>query len=1274
MARSSKSLELDIVTTETLFNRGVPLVPDVTAYYPTMSSLSNAAYFTTVWQGQAQTFSNYLYGFSTFDTIYDVIREVSTTNLNASTSIALSVSTIDAYSTSTVAFLINSSNNWGSTPSSFQSNALLFVQLANSNLNFMSNYSTLTAPVLSNQITDSNFFTTNYLPQVGSTIEVSQKYYGTKYLSTQEKYVFAFGDYNNVFGFGSTTSSFWYTQDLLTWNEASLVNTAFERPFTVEWNGSYFLMGGSNPMFTPNQPHMLISYDGISWSTLNTTVYLPAQPNPPFTTSNAFSNFKDTAVTALCWDGTKWIAGLGSNISYPLGVGSNVGMFYSEDAINWYWVTISDFFYSNFRVSKIRKLNSRYYAVGSFTPNYGIILESPDGISWTNQNFVSGSVGPINDITCSGELIFATCSRSLLSPIQTTCVFKNITSPNPDYEIVITNPDDAKKLSFSAMNGVDYHDGRFVIGVTQGVDPLIPNTSTQVSLITTTNLFDIEAWTPLDGPGSNFFNSGIDVLYTGFNWVFGGQNLFPGRNTYVYQSQDGILFGPSVIPSTNLQEFKGFGLKNSKPYQPPPVGNRVITSGVSSIVSTLNTELYASSVLVEYPAILENTSNAWNSIQTQLETDLNSFKNEVIDALPVFKDTGSSISTVWGITLLSTYAAFSTFDYRDETSTFSTLIYRGFERASTLLSQRTVSPFLSTFILGMCTTTEFYNPLLLSSWTDRFTIKEPQSTFMSIALLSLDADAATFETKNSAPVYYTISTLDGTIVAPFLNIVSLSTNVAGSQVISSFAASAFSTFSTNFPFILASTFVYDLNVVNENLSSLSSIFNVTTAGLQSTIDYYNTAVRASSLSSFIVESPSTFNWQYSRDFSTIVNTFSNAWSNTNVGPGVSTLYESTLTLFSTYLSTLSSYQYFIDNEYASSFSGVLYADGQYFSTLTQVGSHLSTFVSCSQFYSTLSTVYKVFSTFHQNSFEYISSHQESGGYFDITLSTTLLASEKARSTLLSSTFTITEIGVLAGYSTSLYSFQLRSTFFTQVRTSTVFGQSTLFTSSLLINDPINTDTELSIQGNMRIDLIPGGPPFIIPSIQFTDFALYGDTSYPITDPRINIAVTPTNYLFNISSVNIEFVPNSIQKCIVGLNITPTIFALDLGFGDARKPVGSLWITSSDERVKTQISTPNSELTWRTIQNLRLVSYNYIDSYIQYYNISHGSNQLGFISQEVSTLFSNVVYEENRFGLSNFQSLDVDQIFLAKVKITQCLLQRLSTITDKVNRLLSEFQQ
>ena len=140
---------------------------------------------------------------------------------------------------------------------------------------------------------------------------------------------------------------------------------------------------------------------------------------------------------------------------------------------------------------------------------------------------------------------------------------------------------------------------------------------------------------------------------------------------------------------------------------------------------------------------------------------------------------------------------------------------------------------------------------------DKFAVKT-NALFMSSALLSLASNETLFEQQNSAPIYYNLSTLDGTTIVPFLYVVSLSTNVDGYGVLSTFSRTAFSTFSTSFPFLLGSATVYNLNVVNENLSSLASIFNVTTAGLQSTIDYYNTSVEASSLSSLIFQSPSTF--------------------------------------------------------------------------------------------------------------------------------------------------------------------------------------------------------------------------------------------------------------------------------------------------------------------------------------------------------------------------------------------------------------------------------
>jgi hypothetical protein len=1264
MARSSKSLELDIVTTETLFNRGIPLVPDITAYYPTMSSLSNAVYFTTAWQGQAQVFSNYFYGLSTFDTIYEAIVEISTNNLNASTSLALSVSTIDSYSTSTVAFLINSSNNWGSTPSSFQSNALLFVQIANSNIQYSVNYSSITEPVLLNQISANNFYETNYPPQLGSTIQVSQQYYGTQYFSTQEKYVLAFG--NNV----SSLSTLYYTQDLLTWQATSSINTLLPTVNTVEWNGSYFLMGGIGG--TPND--LLISYDGIQWSTLQTTVYLPNDAGPPFMSSNSFPNFNNVGVQSLLWDGSTWFAGL-FNATSSLPWGSNTNIVYSSDLLNWYAAVVPAA--NQYRFNKLRKFATTYYAVGKDPSNQtGAIFESVDGgMSWTQQTLSLGTYGEIYDITCSNDTLFVTNRAYFTTNNYTVGLYKKPGAPAyPDYEPVFKIPDDARKLSFNALRGVDFYNGRFVIAVEPGnyvpsppPPSPIPTTSTTVTLITTTDLFDIHQWTPLDTPAATLFtglgSKGIDVLYNGFEWLIGGEG--PASNTLVYQMNSNLSIVPSAVPYTDYVNFQGFGFKNFKPYQNPSTGIRVVTLGVSSIVSTLLTEIFASSVKNYYASTLFYTSTNWGSNQTTLQTDLASLVTIIKDALPVFKDTGSSINSVYQSSFSTTSALFSTFDYRDETSTFSTLI--GSNLSSFYIP--TTAPYLSTFITQMCTTYEYYNPLLLSSWTDRFTIKEPQSTFMSIAVKFLISCGNTFQ--NPLPGFNEISTIDGTVIAPFVESISLSTNVRLYQEVSSFAGTCFSTFSTNFPFILGSSVVYDLNIVNSNLSSLSSVIAVTTQGLQSTIDFYNTSFEASSLSSLVTQEFSTSYWQYSKQLSSIVTTFSNAYNNANATPGVSSLFSSASGYFSTFLSTLSSAQHFLAVDYASSLAGVLYADGQYISTLNEVGSHLSTYISTSFSYSTYSSIYATYSTFATNSYEYISSYCEPEGYFYQALSNNSLQYDIALSTLITSTISITPIDTLPGYSTNLFgTYILRSTFFEQARTSTVYGISTCFTSSLLINSPSFTDTEVAIRGgvSLRQYIIPMGTRD--ESIGFPNYQIKSVFQQPLTDPRMNMAAQNSSILFNISSVEIRHVYNTIHKCMVGLNITPTNFALDLGYGDARKPVGALWITSSDSRVKTEISTPDTTAIWSSIQGLELVSYDYISSYIETYAVKHGSNQLGFISQQVAPLFPTAIHEGPKFGYSNFQSLDVDQIYMAIVAVTQNLLQRLSTATSKVNQLLS----
>ena len=115
-------------------------------------------------------------------------------------------------------------------------------------------------------------------------------------------------------------------------------------------------------------------------------------------------------------------------------------------------------------------------------------------------------------------------------------------------------------------------------------------------------------------------------------------------------------------------------------------------------------------------------------------------------------------------------------------------------------------------------------------------------------------------------------------------------------------------------------------------------------------------------------------------------------------------------------------------------------------------------------------------------------------------------------------------------------------------------------------------------------------------------------------------------------------------------------------------MGVTWVTASDQRVKQHISTPDTAYILRQISSLRLVSYNWTDKYKLMHNLSD-KKQIGFISQEVKTVFPRSVTESEESGYSDFHSLDVDQIYKAKHAATRYLINKIANLQVRISTLM-----
>jgi hypothetical protein len=86
------------------------------------------------------------------------------------------------------------------------------------------------------------------------------------------------------------------------------------------------------------------------------------------------------------------------------------------------------------------------------------------------------------------------------------------------------------------------------------------------------------------------------------------------------------------------------------------------------------------------------------------------------------------------------------------------------------------------------------------------------------------------------------------------------------------------------------------------------------------------------------------------------------------------------------------------------------------------------------------------------------------------------------------------------------------------------------------------------------------------------------------------------------------------------------FELELSTDDARKLTTTVWLTGSDERVKDNIEDADIDLCYNTIKNLKLKRFRWSEKY--YPNIED-RNSVGFIAQEVATVFPKAVKKNKR---------------------------------------------
>jgi hypothetical protein len=172
------------------------------------------------------------------------------------------------------------------------------------------------------------------------------------------------------------------------------------------------------------------------------------------------------------------------------------------------------------------------------------------------------------------------------------------------------------------------------------------------------------------------------------------------------------------------------------------------------------------------------------------------------------------------------------------------------------------------------------------------------------------------------------------------------------------------------------------------------------------------------------------------------------------------------------------------------------------------------------------------------------------------------------------------------------------------------------------------------------------------------------------DSRKRMNIIHSTIYFNDGNLTIRNITQSTNSIgYIGINTTYPEYALDIAVGNARKPVGTFWVTASDARVKTDIETVDLQSCAKLILDIPLRQYKFTDSFQKETGIISDMHY-GFIAQEVKEVLPQSIVYTKEHGLNDFHSLDTDQIFKLEFGATQYILKQMKEMENKISTLES----
>lgn len=154
----------------------------------------------------------------------------------------------------------------------------------------------------------------------------------------------------------------------------------------------------------------------------------------------------------------------------------------------------------------------------------------------------------------------------------------------------------------------------------------------------------------------------------------------------------------------------------------------------------------------------------------------------------------------------------------------------------------------------------------------------------------------------------------------------------------------------------------------------------------------------------------------------------------------------------------------------------------------------------------------------------------------------------------------------------------------------------------------------------------------------------------------------------ISTINSNIISsNLILAAQLGIGMASTLstsIQLQLSGDNAVKLTTTTWLTSSDERIKSNIVPASLSICYSTIAGLPLKRFTWDPSVICAYD----RTVCGFIAQDIEHIIPSLVSKVEYNGMHDFRIMSFDQIQKLNIGATQQLMKKLSIIRDELKSL------